>query len=323
MRTHKRVTNKEAKLLKQLRGYDKDECIEIWDGLKANAIRQVPPFFWQKLNHRKYIVEAFIEQYQETHPGRYPTERDFIKNKLSGLLQIYYDNSPLLALIETGFTDKKSKYYDLRLEETPWLVLGAVPRNYWGEKSNAKKAVDWLSQKTGRNVTELESDNFEENSLYGLLKHYNYSPINIIKAAGYEVEEMQRNMTSQRYWENPENRIKAVKDLVKKLDKSPIEVTWKDFLNNGISGLLEYYDSHKEALAEAGFACERKRKPTNYWANVSNRINATKDLAATLEKPVEEIKKSDFICAGLAAILPYCSGHREALQEAGLLPENT
>ncbi len=260
MPARKRVTKKEAQLLKQLRGYDKDECIEIWNDRRRGVRHKVPRGFWEQYNHRKYVVEAFVKEYQEKNPGEYPDEREFNKNKLSGLLSNHYSNSPWQAFAEGGFTDKSSKNYDLKLDETPWLVLN-IPKGYWENSTNVKKAVDWLAEKISKEITQLKDDDFIKNDLHGLHKAYAGSPILIIRKAGYEIKELERDKVSQRYWADENNRIQATTELASIIQKSGETMRKKDFDNNRLGGIAVYFHrkgkTYRKALQEAGLLEEK------------------------------------------------------------------
>ena len=67
------------------------------------------------------------------------------------------------------------------------------------------------------------------------------------------------------HWQKKENRVKAIKRMVDDRGKKPTEITHRDFLENGLRGLLPYYsNSPFKALKDAGYPIEEwemKRVP--------------------------------------------------------------
>ena len=125
------------------------------------------------------------------------------------------------------------------------------------------------------------------------------------------------------YWKIKENRIKAIKELIVRLQKSPKEITAKDFKENRLRGLLtSYYSNVYEALTEAGFDIspwEMKHVPHGYWKERENRINAIKRLVENFKKPIEEISQKDFQKNRLGGILAnyYKNSPYLALRDSG------
>jgi len=255
------ITKSERELLKQIRKeYTREDCINMWEKSKGNLIKKVPGGFWENRNHRAYVIEEFVRQYQREHPGEYPIAKEFYSNRLSGVLR-YYKSSPMHAFADAGFTDKESDIYDPILAETPWLVLTQPPLGYWREQANVKKAVDWLAKKTNKEVAALESSDFTDNKLAGLLREvYKGSPIAVIRAAGYDLRDLDRGIVPQNYWKNKDNRVKALREFADNIQKPAEAITQKDFKNGRLAGLLAAYHytgkKQADALREAGLLPE-------------------------------------------------------------------
>jgi hypothetical protein len=259
---------------------------------------QVPYGYWGSKENRIAAVKSLAEKC-----GNELTRKDFHENRLEGLLQ--RSGGIVAALQDAGF-----------ISEFPWLSHLRVPPGYWNEKENRIRAVRWLIKKA-RN---LKADDFKDNGLVGLLKHYEGSPTKALEDAGLSVEKpwLTRHMP-KRYWNNRENRIAATKELVKDLGKE--NVNGYDFEKHGLSGMLNghYHGSPIAALIDAGFSIDISSKdviaPKNYWAKIENRIKATKQLVEKLgRRPTQE----EFGENGLRGLLKYHGNSAlEAFKEAG------
>ncbi len=100
------------------------------------------------------------------------------------------------------------------------------------------------------------------------------------------------------FWKKKENRVAAIKRLVEKLGKPPNEITRRDFKENKLAGVLNYYSgSPFEALKAAGYDIkeyEMDKVPMGYWEKEGNRVAAIKRLVESLGKPLNEITVGDF-----------------------------
>lgn len=325
MRIRKHVTKSEEELLKQLRGYDKDECIEIWNSVKCGALKKFPRNFWQNYDHRKQILEDFVKTYRKNNNGGYPQNTEFIKNRLRGLLK-FYGGSSLSALVEAGFTNRESENYDALLDETPWLIMARLPQRYWDDGTNVRKAVDWLAKVTTKEATKLLQDDFKENYLSGLLDSYSSSPVTIIRRAGYEVKELERSQVTKNYWVRA-NITNHIRKLVEELGKPVSKITAQDFANAGLGGMLvKLGNSPTVALQEAGYEFDLTdclKVPHNYWNNKENRAKAIRTFVSETGKSIGELKWEDFRRGKISGLVShyYNGSYKRALREAGLLPE--
>ncbi len=81
-----------------------------------------------------------------------------------------------------SLTDRYPTFYamvrDAGYDIEPWQMAGLVPRGYWLEERNRKKALLWLLSRTRSRSQELTLDDFRNNRLYGLyLAYHNYPDI--------------------------------------------------------------------------------------------------------------------------------------------------
>ena len=123
------------------------------------------------------------------------------------------------------------------------------------------------------------------------------------------------------YWRRKKNRVRAIRRLVKKLEKDVRDITQKDFFNNESSQLLYYYKySPWRALRDAGYNInpwEMKHFPLTIWRTKRNRVNAVKWLQNKIKKKPENLAYSDFEKNRLTKLLLITKGVHNALAKAG------
>lgn len=164
------------------------------------------------------------------------TYRDFVGNRLSGLIDKYYSSSPHSAVIE-AFPESDIK---------PWVMAG-TPITFYKERENRAAAVNWLIKELGKDPRDITRKDFDDSCLNGLLAHhYNGSPYSAIAEAFPElhIKPWEMEKTPSGIFNEKENRVNAVKWLVERLRKDPRELTYRDFKNNRLVGLVDdYYGS--------------------------------------------------------------------------------
>jgi hypothetical protein len=198
-----------------------------------------PANYWDKRERRIKAVRKMVER-----TGKQPREitaNDFIANDLWGMLQIGYNASPFAALKDAG------------LVEHEWEMKCSP--NYWNKKENRINSVNWVVEKTGKKPSEIRSADFTKYRMYGLLKRFKTYK-EALREAGYNIEITAKNKPRfpRGYWNEKENRVNAVKNMVKKLDKSCNKITIKDFEKNGLSSLLtKYIDENCKSFSRGEF----------------------------------------------------------------------
>jgi len=207
---------------------------------------------WKDKNNRVIVVKRLVETLCKD--PRDLTAEDFHGNRLGGLLSHYYNNSPYKT-VEEAFPEMDIK---------PWEMIN-TPIGFYEKKENRIAAVKWLVNKLNKDPRDLTAEDFDNNRLGGLLDgYYNDSPYEAVKEAFPEMDikpwEMIR--TPDGIFDTKENRIAAVKWLVNKLKKDPRDLTYDDFYDNGLGGLLasRYNNSPYEAVKEAGLVDEADEK---------------------------------------------------------------
>ncbi|MFQ5887202.1 MAG: hypothetical protein ACE5HY_00725, partial [Candidatus Hydrothermarchaeales archaeon] len=184
-------------------------------------------------------------------------------------------------------------------------------------------AINRVVERISKPINEITQDDFNKHGLAGLLtRYYSASPILALRDAGYEISEWEMLRAPTKYWTKRENRINAIRRVVKKLRKSPIKITQKDLHDNGLGGLMSYYSgSPFLALKDAGYEIEEwmmHKAPQKYWTKKENRIEAVKRFVDGLNKPITDITKRDFSINGLEGLMDHYAGSPYlALTDAG------
>lgn len=338
------TTRGEARLLGRIRDkpkqlYSREEAVELWYSVRQGVKKRFPHRFWKDSDHRKYVVQAFVDGHL-ARTGFYPAEEEWKAAKLTGIFmhRLYYKGNLMAPLNEGGYTDKESKKFDPRLVNAPWTVMHNVPCEYWKNADNRVKAVRWLvdacRERHGKKYPGCED--FNDNRLSGLfVHHYDSSPLTALEEAGY-TDPTQENFDPvldfapwlvlgqmpQSYWHDAENRASATRWLVDIANKEPAEVIADDFKEYGLSGMLQEKSwSPYMALREAGFNVDESdmnELPRGYWKVRKNRVAAVRRFVESSGKKPAEIIADDFDDAGLSGLMKHYKGSPiAALQEAG------
>jgi hypothetical protein len=166
------------------------------------------------------------------------------------------------------------------------------PRNYWKSRKNRVRAVRTLAGRLGK-VTYRD---FERNGLGAVLEYYGRSARKALLDAGCDAGGMR---APRKYWKSRVNRIRAVRNLVKRRGSLP---TYRDFQAAGLTRLLDYYgDSPRKAVEDAGFDAKGMRVPPNYWSKRENRLKALRALGI----PLKELTSNKLKERGLRGVLRY------------------
>lgn len=281
----------EEEVIKKIREeYPREKCIQFWYELREGSRRMFPRHFRHKHAHRKYVIEAFVEEFREKNklPQKpsledvingedqcsfYPQQPDFSKNKLSGLLQ-FYDGSPYDAFVDVGFTNPESENYDTILDKTPWLVMEKMPNKYWKIKKNRIKATKWLVKILSKPITEIRKEDFKKYNLIGLLNIRKGSPYAILKEVYPKLKRTELHKLPDRYWHKKQNRIKHTKELVQKLNKPMTQIKVEDFRDNDLGTLIKLknnsvFEALKEAYPELK-ETDMYHVPQRFWKDERN-----------------------------------------------------
>ncbi len=222
--------------------------------------------------------------------------KDFRKHGLGGLLYMYFSNSPYKAI--------SFAYPELGIR--PW-EMASTPPGFFDAKENRVSAVKWLIEVKSEGQLDpkgISIEDFVSNGLRGLMDHYSSSPYAAISEAYPElgIRPWEMGITPQNFFKRKPNRVKAVRWLVRKLEKDPRDMHHEDFTSNGLSSLIAKYHSTHAAISEAypelGIKpWEMLETPRGFWLDAANRHAAVRWLVEARlggMKDVKDICYNDF-----------------------------
>jgi len=249
-------------------------------------------------------------------------KKDFENNRLGGLLIFHYKNSPYSAVKE-AFSE---------IDIKPWEMT-TTPHGFYDEKENRVAAVKRLVNKIDKDPRDITAKDFEENGLVGLLSnYYDSSPYGAVKEAFPEmdIKPWEMTVTPRKIFDEKENRIAAVKQLVEKVGKDPRNIRREDFFENRLTGLLNHryggspYVAITEAFPELNVEpWEMATTPMGFYKEKENRIAAVKWLVQKLKKDPRDLKEEDFNSNRLGGLLTgyYNGSPYKVVKEAGLVSD--
>ena len=269
--------------------------------LKGNVIKKFPDGFWQRPEAKEnakecvvFMVENILK-WDEEDIRKNLTKKTFQENKLSGMMNTLYNNSPYEAINDVY----PNKFM-------PW-ELNNTPMKYWEDKSNCKKATEWMLDKLNWSDEDikknLSTEVFKKNGLDGMLtaayKGSFHSLMNDVYPNKFMPWEFK--VAPKNYWKDKDNCKKAMKWMLDKLNWSDEDIkknlSQKTFVENNLLGMLFYrYNGsvHKainDVYPNKFKPWEYKNAPKNYWKDKNNCIKATKWLICKMKYSNEDIEK--------------------------------
>ena len=209
-------------------------------------------------------------------------KRDFLEHNLSSLLNVYH-GSVSRALLEAGFNRRKVKRES----------------GYWDITENRVTEIQRFVEELGKTPDDITKKDFRDYHLSMLFKYGSLRTL--LEEAGYS---RTKNQRPRGYWDSRENRIGAIKEFVKDMDKPFNEITKKDFIDYGLSSLLNKYNgSLWRAIEDAGFKEIKVWRAPGYWNKKENRVSAVKELVDKLTKDPKDITRKDFMENNLGSLL--------------------
>lgn len=255
--------------------------------------------YWKDKKNRIADIKNMIEdvlKWDETQVKQNLSIKTFKENNLDILLRYYYDNNPHNALQEAY----PHKYL-------PW-DLSSLPSCYWNEKKNRVKAVKWLFEiKLDWSIEDIKQkvnkSVFEDNGLATLLwknKDGIYSVI--LEAYPYKIKKWELPFRNSLYWEDRNNRVKALNHLFNKTLKWSKEdiknnISKKVFIDNGLRSLLTYYNESpynaiKDYLPKENIKpWELQTVPKGYWTHEKNRMEFMNWMIDEFDINLDNIEK--------------------------------
>ncbi len=199
----------------------------------------VPGDFWNDFNNHKWYMDwLFKELNYKTIEDWYNISRDIINKKHGGgLLPNKYNHSPIL-MVKTIYPD---------YEWIEWKFKNTC-KNFWKEKENKRKYMDWLFKELNyKNMEDWYNINYyiiRDNYGARILSYYENSPRLLLEDIYPEYEWIPWKffMISINYWDSIENQRKYMDWLFKQLEYKNMEDWYKvnrgDFKNHCGYGLL-------------------------------------------------------------------------------------
>jgi len=233
---------------------------------------------WKQVDVRVSVVKKLAEMLGKD--ARALGQTDFSSNGLDGLL-IRYGGSHHAALFEAGFVHSEEETIQHGFAKSfstdrlyPW-ELKRVGNKFWESAEIRIAATEWLIWKSKKPVREIETRDYIENGLSGLLDYCNNSSVLPLIEAGYvySIDETLEQSKARKFdmmklyvwemlrlgnqsWDNVDIQLAATRWLISKIiKKSPKEISADDFEDYGLTGLLARCEgSPFSALAAAGYA---------------------------------------------------------------------
>ena len=211
----------------------------------------VPNSYWQnKENHTKYMDWLGKKLGYTTKDDWYNISvvKDITDNDGGGLLKYY--NHSYVKLVTSMYP------------EYNWIIwkFKVVPKNYWQNKENHIKYMDWLGKELGYTTKDdwynISTKDVKNNYGDGLLMaYYNSSSIELVTSIypDYNWIIWKFKFVTNNYWKNKENHTKYIEWLGKGLGYTTMEdwykISQKDLKNNYGGGLLnKYYNGSPSQL---------------------------------------------------------------------------
>lgn len=216
--------------------------VEIYKEILRGDRGKFPNGTWQRpdaLENAKKCIKYSIEEIYKFSTDEIVekvTAKFFQKNKLSGMLEACFNNSPFDAI---------NTAYPRRFK--PW-EFGPVSNGYWTDET-AKRAIKWiLEEKLKLTDTELKEQLsqkiFYENGLRGMLQVcFNGSPFEAINTTySGKFKPWEFNQVPRSYW-TKEKGIEAVRWLIEEKlqltsEQLKEKLSIKMFKENKLDGML-------------------------------------------------------------------------------------
>jgi len=285
--------------------YNKLSDIEIYDLILQGRVLKFPSGFWVDRNVEE-AKEVAIQLLKYLIEEKLKMNREDIKRKLSKKFITKYKLHTASKLFGRSAIKYLMSCYPQKYEA--WQFTNdKVPQSYWVDEENRINAVKYLIEiELKWSIQELKEKLswivLKENGLMTLHSYYTglFELVNgVYPNENISPWELENGEVPNGTWENKNNRINAVKWLVKKLDYKCEKLDRITFGKYGLSKLLtEYFgDNIQKSIIEAfpnGEYSVKKNIDYPYnWINLYNKYK-NRELSAKKAMDVLGLKRSTF-----------------------------
>ena len=283
--------------------------------LKPWEVKKSTMGLWEGMETRVSAVSWLVEKMKK--PVTEISREDFVDNGLATLLAMYnpkkckdykktgiietppgylleYPNAVARALAEAGFLSGE--------DEKKMKLSGKVRASHWFDRDNRIAALKEIVDDLGKPPEKITQKELERANLVYMIHVYYGNRKKAFVDAGFDYDETEANQRPPRYWQEPRNRAREVRSMVKGSGKDPKDIVSRDFKEAGIEAVLHNVPNVHYALREAGFNLlpwEMSHVPKGFWYEERNRIMAVKWLVHVTGRKPKKITRNDYIDNGL------------------------
>ena len=242
---------------------------------------KLPNGYWENEDHIREALQWLFEvKLKILTTNTIVSVKDFKDNRLYGLLNRHFDNSPYKAI---------NYIYPGKFK--PWEKCG-VPRNYWKNEDHIREVLHWLFEEKldiFNQNTFITIGDFKNNNLLGLLNN-NFNGI-IYKAIKFmypgKFKPWEKCNVPKDYWSDDNHIKEALQWLFEEklnIFEDDTTVTTKDFKKYHLLGLLvnrfkgSIYKAIDYMYPGRFKPWEKCEVPRGYWNDESNVKDALKWL---------------------------------------------
>lgn len=303
--------------------------VEIYKLILDRKMRCFPRGFWEKpeaFHSAKEITLYLFEErlkWSNEEIKKSLNQNTFFDNKLRGMLNTLFKNSPYEAL-NNAYPDK---FKEWELPITPW--------NFWNEKT-AYELVKWLIEKKYKWSSDEIKKNFSKTSLIKLgydramdfIKEDTYGIIEKLYPGKYKPWELKQ--VAINYW-TEETMAAAIKWLIEEkininIYEKKIKITNNLLETNGLGRLADYIYKNKislDTIINVAYPKIKQWEIENMkeWT-IEKKIDAIKwlvekKLKLDPSKDLHKVVTRNFQENGLSGLLSSCNNSpKEALKLA-------
>ena len=229
-------------------------AVDVYKMVLSKEISRFPKGFWmlpEAYDNAVKCIRHLIEERLKLNLNDVPkkvSKKTFAVNKLGGMIETLFNNSPIDA-IELAYP-KRFKSWE----------FSQAPNGFWDTDENVNDALEWLISKISEDdiPEKWNKDFIHDNDLRGMLdvrfESSPYKALNYIRPNLYKAWELKMSVPNN-YWNSDINVIDALEWLIKKETlggKLDIIDVWTldTFKRNGLKGLIDirFNSSPFEAL---------------------------------------------------------------------------